>query len=286
MISRTTTTHLYPPPLSIPPSLSPLCVYTSSSEVSLSISASSIGGGSSRRVNCVCVSDMTKITINYLPVRALGEPLRMLCAMAEIEYTNYTFDDNLMNWGKKSQAEKSEWSPTEQMPTLVIESDDGKTTLITQSGACMRYLAQLAGGSMWPADPLERAKVDIVFELAQEMFLIQPICNIWSGDMRAEKEKAFFDDAFARRLRFCERTLTDDFFAGSAPSYGDIQMFHYLDLALLAKPTCLDDAPKTKAFVDKMKALPAIATYLTERPQIGSQKIGKPGSYTWEAPRM
>lgn len=229
-----------------------------------------------------------KISIKYLPVRALGEPLRMLCAFAGIEYTDYTFEDidGLAGWRKKTPAEKSEFSPTEQLPALIIESADGSTTLITQSGACARYLAQLAGGSMWPTDPLERAKVDIVFELAQEMFIIQPICNIFSGEMRAEKEAAFFDAAFERRLRFCERTLTDKFFAGAEPSYGDINMFHYLDLALLAKPTCLDDAPKTKAFVESMKALPAISKYLCDRPQVGSQKIGIPGSYTFEAPRM
>ena len=62
-----------------------------------------------------------KISIKYLPVRALGEPLRMLCAFAGIEYTDYTFEDidGLAGWRKKTPAEKSEFSPTEQLPAPI-----------------------------------------------------------------------------------------------------------------------------------------------------------------------
>ena len=65
---------------------------------------------------------------------------------------------------------------------------------------------------------------------------------------------------------------------------GDFQLFHMLDLSLMIKPKCLDQAAKVKTFMEEMYAHPAIAAYLKERPQQGTESIGYEGSrmYTRE----
>ena len=53
------------------------------------------------------------------------------------------------------------------------------------------------------------------------------------------------------------------------------QMWHYIDLLLLAKPGCLDSYPAVTAFYERVAKLPGVSDYLKERPQNGSEKIGK-----------
>ena len=57
------------------------------------------------------------------------------------------------------------------------------------------------------------------------------------------------------------------------------QMWHYLDLAMLAKPGCLDSYPSVLAFYERVATLKGVREYLSERPQNGSDAIGKPGAY-------
>ena len=99
------------------------------------------------------------VKLTYLPVRALAEPIRMLA-----KYGGLEIDSDLLgldsDWAAMTPKEKCEICNTEQLPSLEVEFDDGKSVLISQSGACMRFLASLIGDELYPSDPLKRAKVD------------------------------------------------------------------------------------------------------------------------------
>ena len=161
----------------------------------------------------------------YISVRALAEPIRMMCRYGGLDIEDETFD--VFDFVNKTREEKRVYSPTEQLPALHVV-DGEKVTVISQSGACMRFLATTIGGGLYPTDPLERARADIVFETAQEMFVLNPICNMLDGDTLAAREREFWDlrpTAFPRRMEMAERMLeeTSAFFVGKDVTYADFQ---------------------------------------------------------------
>lgn len=52
-----------------------------------------------------------------------------------------------------------------------------------------------------------------------------------------------------------------------------------LDHCLLIRPSCLDEYPNITEWVKGMKSLPGVAEYLNERPQVGTDKLGRPDTY-------
>ena len=167
----------------------------------------------------------------YLGVRGLGEPLRMMA-----RYTNYSFAEDVTIPGPEFRVmkmnEKAVHSRSEQLPSLHVASDTKSAAplVISQSGACMRYLAGITGHT--PVSLEQRARADAVFDTAQELFAVNPLANVFPvGAERDAKEKEYFSMAFRRRLRFCERLLdeakaetgaTTAFFGGREPYYGTV----------------------------------------------------------------
>lgn len=169
---------------------------------------------------------LPKISLTYLSVRGLAEPLRMLARSS-----NFVFaaDETLPapHFRSLPPAQKAVFSRSEQLPSLhVITSPQRDSVVISQSGACMRLLAQVV--DRYPTDLLRRARADAVFETAQELADVNRLANFHpAGADRDAMDKAFFGMAFRRRMRFCERLLdeasTDDagcFFGGKIPNYG------------------------------------------------------------------
>ena len=102
----------------------------------------------------------------YIAVRALAEPIRCMCRYAGLVIEDETFA--VPAFVDKTREEKRAYTPTEQLPAIHVTPDEGgAATVISQSGAVMRYLAATIGGSMYPTDPLARARADVVFETAQ-----------------------------------------------------------------------------------------------------------------------
>ena len=66
------------------------------------------------------------------------------------------------------------------------------------------------------------------------------------------------------------------FFGGEQPHFGDFGLLHILDLTVTVKPDSLDSSKAMQSWLQNMKALPAIAKYLAERPK--APEIGCPGS--------
>ena len=97
------------------------------------------------------------VKLTYLPVRALAEPIRML---AKYGGYNIVVDIVGLEFISMTLEEKLKLTNTEQLPSLKVEYDDGETVLLSQSGACMRFLASLINDELYPSDPLKRAKVD------------------------------------------------------------------------------------------------------------------------------
>ena len=91
---------------------------------------------------------MSRPTLYYWPLRARGEATRMI-----LHYGDINFVDSIIPLSEFGTAklEKPDLLPFGQLPTMILPTG----TVITQSGAIVRYAAKLAG--VYPDDPNECA---------------------------------------------------------------------------------------------------------------------------------
>ena len=222
----------------------------------------------------------------YLPFRAMAETSRMLLAHGGVAY-----DDEAI-WGAEFQRRKVSGAfPWGSVPVLQLQE-----RTVAQSGAIARWSARLAG--CYPADPERAAIVDSVYELGQELCTINPLVNCYVGSDFERIERHYFSDVMPQALPQLEREL-DRAAAGCAPTGGgassylpgevwfattrasldadseedgptlaDFNIFHHLDNAQLLEPDLLHGSPALQRFQERMLALPRLAHFLAQRPEL------------------
>lgn len=208
------------------------------------------------------------LTLYYLPVRARAEQIRLILSFGNIPFEDVTISFD--QWAtEKSNSEKFRFG---QLPVLILPNGMS----IAQSGAITRYVAKLVG--IYPSDPEKAAVSDMVQELAMEMNVINPILNWFPLDSEQRtKEYASYFSTFDSRMAALRRILgSQQYFGGEGPSHGDFCMLHILDVTLTVKPDALDNHSELKEWVERMKTIPQVQRYLSERPQ--PPQVGRDGS--------
>lgn len=234
------------------------------------------------------------LRIVYLPFRAMAEPTRMLLALGSVPY-----EDEAV-WGSAFQQYKQQQLfPFGKTPVMVIPSTTLECTLtmadsanggivVAQSGALARHAAKLAG--RFPTEDHTACAVsDAIFELGQEMCTINPLVNCYTGDYFDQIKRHYFRDVAPVVLPQLERQLTTVgrtlalqqeeeeqqqgdggvFFAGNRASYGDINVFHMLNNAVLLEPDLLSvETPALEEWYWRVAALDGLQEYLEKRPTL------------------
>ena len=152
-------------------------------------------------------------------------------------------------------------APNGQLPLLIA---DGQT--ISQSGSISRYCAKLAG--LMPADPIEAAQCDAIYELANELMSVNPIVNVFRDEVWATKKKEFFEEMLPSRLKNLATLLGDKpFFMGASPFYCDFCCYHVFSNVRHLEPEAFSAYPNVVQFMASVEALPKVKEYLAKRPQ-------------------
>jgi len=213
----------------------------------------------------------------YFQVRARVESARMILAYGNIAYK----DDDCNSYFGMSfpEAKKAGKMPFGQLPILEVGGADGK--LIAQSGSINRYLASLVETpGFYPTDPVVLAYCDMIHETAQDMFLIQPIVNVYRDDTWKQKKTEFFENILPSKLTALYKHLGDKkFFCGDIVTYCDFHVYHHFDLCRLVVPTVFNEYPKIVNWMKNVEALPGVKQYLEKRPvpvDIGTKPMLKP----------
>ena len=143
----------------------------------------------------------------YFPVRALAEPARMI-----LEFGGVAYED-----ASPQQAYGVPWkdakdkTPFGQLPLLLVDGKaDGlaRTPTATKppthdASPRRRSWPRLARSSancaalvpaLVPAEPLEAARCDMIFEAARELDAVNPIVNVFRGEAFDAKKAACFED--------------------------------------------------------------------------------------------
>jgi glutathione S-transferase len=206
----------------------------------------------------------------YLPLRARAEAPRMMLTVGKIPFL--TKDIPFTEWAiLKKTGTICHFG---QLPSVKLPNGP----IISQSGAVCRYIAKLAG--LYPQDPVAAAEADMVFELAQEMAIINPVANYYQIDSADWKQN--YDNFFARfprRMIAAQKILGDkDFFGGVDPNYSDFGLFHICDITRIVQPKALDTFPQIIAWCERMNAIPGVRAYIASRPGPSTPGWGIPGT--------
>lgn len=197
-----------------------------------------------------------QLTLYYLPFRARAEPIRMILHCGGIPFNDVTIA--LEEW--KTIKSHGEIAPNGQLPSMRLA--DG--TVIAQSGSIVRYVAKLTG--IYPMDPIQAAKADMIYEFAQELNMISPLLNFWvvSTDTWKSNYQSFFQ-TLPQHFAAAEHMLQGPFFNGYTPHHGDFAFFHVLDCCITMQAHCLDQFPRLQDFMGNMLNMPALHAYMVNR---------------------
>mmetsp|Transcript_10457 Transcript_10457/g.8060 ORF Transcript_10457/g.8060 Transcript_10457/m.8060 type:complete len:210 (-) Transcript_10457:155-784(-) len=199
---------------------------------------------------------MPKLVLTYFTVRARAEALRMILAHGKVEY------EFVSTGGAAYGKAKSEGAfPFDQLPVMDIDGER-----LGQSGALSRYCAKLAG--LYPSDPLAALRADEIFEMGQEMSEMNPIVNIFTGEL-FETKKAEYMGGFPKKAQALVKRLGEKkFFCGDEVTYGDFSVYHVLDMVLLLDEKALVDFPTLVAWMGRVAELSGVKEYLQTRARV------------------
>jgi glutathione S-transferase len=154
--------------------------------------------------------------------------------------------------------------------------------VIAESGAIARYAAKLAG--VFPSDFRKAAEADMIYELANDMNLINPVLNWFpAGSDQWQRAHDSFFGSFPHWMEAASNILGENiFFGGDAPHYGDFNFFHICDASITVKPDALELYPRIALWMARIRSIESVAHYLKSRPNCDTPNWGKEGSFFLE----
>ena len=218
----------------------------------------------------------TSIKVTYFDMQATpGEKLRLACVLT-VGKEGFT-DDRVpfKEWPAIKEARKPKYG---QMPIVTLDGQE-----FCQSGAMLRYLGGLGDGSLYPTgDKAACLKIEEMLGLADD-FQRAWTPGLYSGmnpkylglpaDMTPEAKaakvkelrEAFLANELPKYMTFISNELkqTGAFIAGPTMTIADCQLYPQLayferGVADYVPKTCLEAYPEVVAYLQRVKAVPAI----------------------------
>eukprot|EP00934_Nitzschia_sp_Nitz4_P005748 Nitzschia sp. Nitz4//scaffold17_size182527//134562//135215//NITZ4_001873-RA/size182527-processed-gene-0.105-mRNA-1//1//CDS//3329539397//5738//frame0 len=210
----------------------------------------------------------SKLKLYYFNFAAKGEPIRLLCAYAGIEFEDYRFENRPEMHAMRDRGEL----PFGQVPLLEI---DGKHKL-AQTPAILMYLYRLSG--MAPSDPLVCAQIEALLAADTDAFIPVAVSQFperfgidLQGEAKTRSDATIANEIFPKHLGRIEQLLEKSptgWLAGTEqPSPADWMWFARLAFFIPTKPEFpeklqkLEDFPACRSFVDRVYDLDPIKKY-------------------------
>lgn len=210
---------------------------------------------------------MPTYKLNYFPITALGEPIRVTFALGGIPFENAPVPG--AEWGelKKTLPEGS------QMPILHM-TDGDSTQMMFQSRAILRYVGSLGsyeGSKLYPDDPMARYNCDEVIEMVEDIrpHMVPTFAIQDEAERNAARAALVAPDGkmYPGLKKLNERLAKFPFAAGDKPSIADA--YAVIVCFMFQQPTFLDGFPADSlkdfgnitALKDKFMALPPVKEY-------------------------
>jgi len=218
----------------------------------------------------------TKLTLVHFPIGGRAEAIRLTAAAGGIPFTN-----KVMTFPEFQQIKgNTDILPLGQLPVLEIEKD-GSKSIITQSGAILRYFGKLAG--LYPSSDVDAMQVDSMLYLLEDLAggiilsvkgavrsLISE--NEWGDEVKLEIRKRWLATDVPKLLGFVEKSLAaseSGWLVGETPTVADIKLYTdltwYFGGVLDGVPTdMLDSYPACKALMKKVEAIDGVHKWMEQ----------------------
>lgn len=203
---------------------------------------------------------MPNYTLYYFNARARGEIIRLIFAVAGVDYKDVRVE--MEKWPEmKSKA------PFGQMPFMEIDG-----VKVCQSLACARYLARkynLAGKS-----DMEQLQADMIVDCLNDACKMAPQIFFEKDETKkAALMKKYLEEDLPTYLKHLEALLIsnqggDKYFVGNELTWADLWFLCFISfLGMTGGSDQVDKYPKLKALQSKVEKLPKIADWLAKRPK-------------------
>ncbi|MFT7806384.1 glutathione S-transferase P [Arapaima gigas] len=192
---------------------------------------------------------MPPYTITYFPVRGRCGAMRLMMADQGVEWK-----ENVVNFEQWMAGTLKATCTFGQLPKF----EDGSLILF-QSNAILRHLGRTLGTN--GSNECEASLIDVMNDGVED--LRQKYINLIYKEYDTGKEKYIKD--LPGHLSYFEAVLAKNksgFLVGDKISFADYSLFEVLLNHLVLAPSCLDNFPLLKSFVEKLTASPRIKAYM------------------------
>ncbi|XP_030041881.1 glutathione S-transferase P [Microcaecilia unicolor] len=194
---------------------------------------------------------MVTYTLQYFHLRGRAQPLRML-----LEDQGLSWEDEVVSPETWYQGDLKKTCAFGQLPAL----KDGDFILF-QSNAILRYLGR--AHNLYGKDKQEAALIDMVNDGIEDLRLkyVKLIYQTY------DEEKEQYIKNLPNDLQHFECCLSKNnagkgFIVGDKISFADYSFLDVLLNHLVLAPSCLQDFPLLKAYVERLSARPKIKSFL------------------------
>ncbi len=206
-----------------------------------------------------------KINFHYFHGRGIGEPIRLLLTVGEVEFTDrrYSFDE----FAKLDELKAN--LPFGQIPALEVDG-----VLLAQTDSLMRFAARLA--DLYPTDALSAARSDMVVAHQADIHSAiakmsfdgvpgAPGTNMVPEEERSKRISAWFESTLPGLLTRLENLAGTGYMVDTSLSWADICVFNRLTQLLDINDTLLAGKfPKLRGVYEQVAALPPVRQWIDE----------------------
>lgn len=200
-----------------------------------------------------------RYAVLYFPVHGRAEAIRVLLAALDLPFEDREITRDTWMSVKATL-------PLGQAPVLIEIGPDGAETMVPQSQAILRHLGRVHGAA--GRSEAEMLRADVVAETVHD--LRAPLAPALAPNVRGKDPaglKAVLDEKLPPSLARLEQLHGPGagLFVNDRPTWADAVAFDTLDTLDTISPSTLAPYPGLRSFLDTMRALPSLASYLANR---------------------
>lgn len=209
---------------------------------------------------------MPEYRLGYWNIRGLGQPLRIVCEVGGLNYTEDRYElkrneDGTLD-GSQWERKKAELAESGELdfPNLPYLFGPNGVKL-SEFTAILSYLATKAG--LAGAKPEEKATMDMLVSVSQEVR--GRYVRAVYGDFEAEREDLVrVVEAKCQQVsRFYSRQAEGPYLLGQSITFADIVWMDLIDQLLELCPSVFDQFPNLKKLHSAVKLHPKIQSYMS-----------------------
>ena len=209
----------------------------------------------------------------YFNGRGLAETSRLLFAIADVDYTDYRYPLEILDWKtynfvrEEFDADKANNKLVKSLNKVPFLEIDGE--VLCQSKAIERYLARRF--KMMGDDEVQAARIDSICECVRDFKTEYQTVRKLPEDERELGMKKWFEETLPARLASLEHLVEEGGYAvGSKLSLADVVLFSFLTQFFDNKEgsrSAFETTTNIRSVVETVEKMESVQNWLSSRPE-------------------